>query len=127
MSDLKHARHLFAKAHKDFRALQGMSDTTVFSDEIFGFHAQQAIEKALKSWLAARSIVYPLKHDLSLLLKLLADSGADVSLFSRLDEYTDFAVDFRYLDIEIADAVPDRNAVCTEVKILLDHVAQFLG
>ncbi|WP_372703813.1 hypothetical protein [Candidatus Accumulibacter contiguus] len=29
-----------------------MIDNPLFADEIFGFHAQQAIEKALKAWLA---------------------------------------------------------------------------
>ena len=29
-----------------------MGDVIVFADEIFGFHAQQAIEKSLKAWLA---------------------------------------------------------------------------
>ena len=64
MNDLKHARQMLAMANKDFSALQGMSDAAIFPEEIFGFHAQQAIEKALKSWLAARSISYPFKHDL---------------------------------------------------------------
>lgn len=41
-----------AAGTKDLRALQGMSDPDVFADEVFGFHAQQAAEKALKAWLA---------------------------------------------------------------------------
>jgi HEPN domain-containing protein len=28
-----------------------MGDPQVFTDTIFGFHAQQAIEKAVKAWL----------------------------------------------------------------------------
>lgn len=39
-------------AEKDHTALQGMLDTQIFADEIFGFHAQQAAEKALKAWLS---------------------------------------------------------------------------
>lgn len=42
-------RHLLAAAHKDLRARQGMSDSSIFADEIFGFHAQQAAGKALKA------------------------------------------------------------------------------
>jgi hypothetical protein len=123
MSDLKHARHLLTMANKDIAALMGMSDKIIFADEIFGFHAQQAAEKALKAWLAAVGIVYPLKHDLALLLQLLAKQGADVSSFKTLDDYTDFAVDFRYLGIDMAAASPDRNAVRVEIKGLLDHVS----
>lgn len=122
MSDLKHARRLLTMANKDLAALAGMSDPVVFADEIFGFHAQQAAEKALKAWLAALGVVYPLKHDLALLLQFLAKQGAEVSAFKSLDDYTDFAVDFRYLGIEMAAASPDRTAVRVEITDLLEHV-----
>ena len=39
-------------AQRDVRAVRGMVDDAVaFSDEIFGFHAQQAVEKSAKAWL----------------------------------------------------------------------------
>ena len=46
--DREHARALLEMARKDARALSGMQDREVFADEIFGFHAQQAVGKALK-------------------------------------------------------------------------------
>ncbi|MCZ6632032.1 MAG: hypothetical protein O7G87_01390, partial [bacterium] len=48
MSDLDHAHSLLAMAQKDLTALEGMQDAQTFASEIFGFHAQQAVEKALK-------------------------------------------------------------------------------
>ena len=39
-------------AGKDLAALRGMLDSTLFADEIFVFHAQQAVEKSLKAWIA---------------------------------------------------------------------------
>jgi hypothetical protein len=42
-----------------------MLDSASFSDEVFGFHAQQTIEKALKAWIAVRGLVYPKSHDVS--------------------------------------------------------------
>jgi len=30
-----------------------------FADEIFGFHAQQAVEKGLKAWICLHGIEYP--------------------------------------------------------------------
>jgi hypothetical protein len=36
-------------AGKALQALQGMIDVHTFANEIFGFHAQQAVEKALKA------------------------------------------------------------------------------
>ena len=47
---------------------RNMGDAEAFDDEIFGFHAQQAVEKALKAWLTEVGVTYPLTHDLSLLL-----------------------------------------------------------
>jgi hypothetical protein len=54
-----HAQDLLLLAGKDFSALRGMLGNPLFADEIFGFHAQQAIEKSLKAWLAARSGEHP--------------------------------------------------------------------
>jgi HEPN domain-containing protein len=34
-----------------------MADSPLFADEIFGFHTQQAVEKALKAWLSARDAI----------------------------------------------------------------------
>ena len=55
-----HGQDLLLMARKDFDALRGMLDNPLFADEIFGFHAQQAIEKSLKAWLAARLLSFPL-------------------------------------------------------------------
>ena len=48
MSDPKQARVLLEAAERDYSALCGMGDATIFADEIFGFHVQQALEKSLK-------------------------------------------------------------------------------
>jgi len=42
--DREHAHALLEMAQKDGRALSGMTDADVFADEIFGFHAQQAVD-----------------------------------------------------------------------------------
>ena len=54
-----------------------MHDADVFADEIFGFHVQQAAEKLLRAWLALLGEVYPLTHDLDLLLDLLQKRVSD--------------------------------------------------
>jgi hypothetical protein len=47
MKGFSGATPIIVMARKDFSALQGMvKDTMHFSDEIFGFHAEQAVEKA---------------------------------------------------------------------------------
>ena len=40
------------------------------SDEVLGFHVQQAAEKSLKAWLALLGETYPLTHNLDTLLDL---------------------------------------------------------
>jgi hypothetical protein len=52
MNDIEHAQDLLKLANADFKALTGMGDPEIFTDAIFGFHTQQAIEKGLKAWLA---------------------------------------------------------------------------
>ncbi|MDP1634438.1 MAG: HEPN domain-containing protein, partial [Gallionellaceae bacterium] len=104
--------------------MRGMVGNPLFADEIFGFHAQQAIEKSLKAWLAARSIEFPLTHDLSRLLGLLEEASVDVSLFWPLVQYTVFAVQARYeAGLMESEASIDRLAVIAEVEHLVTTVA----
>ena len=96
MSDLDRARTLMGAAERDLRALRGMSDETVFTDEIAGFHAQQAAEKLLKVWLILLNEPYPLTHDVDYLLRRVERREPDVAQFEELVEYIPFAVQFRY-------------------------------
>ncbi len=123
-----HAQDLLLLAGKDFDALRGMLGNPLFADEIFGFHAQQAIEKSLKAWLAVRSVAFPLTHDLSRLLGLLEENGTDVSAFWPLVQYTVFAVQARYEAGLMANEPPiDRNAVIADVEQLLRTVGRLTG
>jgi len=45
MNAVDEARRLLDMAKKDFLAMKGMNDSEQFPDEIYGFHAQQAVEK----------------------------------------------------------------------------------
>ncbi|MDX8409604.1 MAG: HEPN domain-containing protein [Mariprofundales bacterium] len=58
MKDTNQTQMLLSMARKDMSALQGMRDPEIFAEEIFGFHAQQVAEKALKAWLAWLGIAY---------------------------------------------------------------------
>lgn len=123
MEALDHARGLLVMARKDFDALRGMIDNPLFADEIFGFHAQQAIEKSLKAWLTMRAVDYPLTHDLSRLLSLLEAQGIDVDRYWPLVELTVFAVQARYdADLLESDVPLDRVAVIDQVHDMLTAV-----
>lgn len=124
MEALDHARGLLVMARKDFDALRGMIGNPLFADEIFGFHAQQAIEKSLKAWLTILAADYPLTHDLSRLLSLLEAQGIDVERYWPLVELTVFAVQARYdADLLESDVPLDRLAVIDQVHDVLEAVA----
>ena len=127
MSDLEDARAILSIAERDLRALRGMTDGSVFADEIFGFHAHQAAEKALKAWIVSRGIDHPLTYNLARLLTLLEESGAQIEGFWPLDELTVFAVSMRYESEELTDEPIDRPRIIEDVTGLVDHVIALLS
>lgn len=126
MAACNEARQLLIAANKDWRALHGMGNPDVFADEIFGFHAQQAIEKALKAWLSLLGVEYPRTHDLTLLLSLLQAHGQNVDSFYDLIEFNPYAVQYRYEAFEEIGSPLDRNAVSTRVGDLLQMVGALI-
>lgn len=87
-------------AFKDYTAIQNMANE-VFADEIFGFHAQQAVEKALKAWLAALGAGFPFTHDLVELFALIKQNKQELPLtLLELRDLVDFAVQYRYDDFD---------------------------
>jgi HEPN domain-containing protein len=122
MSDIKQAQLLMRMANKDYDALIGMAQNSkVFADEFFGFHAQQAIEKALKAWICMLDISYPLSHQIARLLTILENSGENIEAFWPLEQYTAFAVQARY-EAGIGVLTTQRATVIEEVRLLLDRV-----
>lgn len=97
MRDTETARLLLCAALRDLRALENMLDTDAFPAEIFGFHAQQTVEKTLKAWLVQLEKEVPRTHNIRHLLLLLEEAGLDLdSTFWDFIELTAFAVQFRY-------------------------------
>lgn len=126
-SDKDHALLLLQMARKDQTALRNMLSPDDFSEEIFGFHAQQAIEKALKAWLAAKSLTYPKSHDVSQLVATLQQAGEDLASFPSLEDYTIFAVQYRYEAYDDAeDQIPRSSAIETTER-LLAHVQEVIS
>ena len=133
MSDLDHAQALLRMARADLNALKGMLSLALpaaesyFSDEVFGFHAQQAAEKCLKAWVASLGLRYPKTHDLMSLIEELADAGVDVSTLDRLVELNPFAVEYRYESLDSDEEPIDRDSILSEVDRLFNDVAARLG
>lgn len=107
-------------AQKDLRALEGMLDAAVFSEEIFGFHVEQAAEKLLKAWIASIGLEFPRTHDLGRLFRMVSDQGIDITPFVGLAMFTAFGVQFRYEAYEEVDDLPiDRGDALASLRLLL--------
>ena len=127
MSDVKCARMLLDAAKRDVDALHVMYRSGEVSDEVFGFHVQQAAEKLLKAWIALLGEMYPLTHNIKDLLNLLAGQGAAVEPFASMADYTPYAVEFRYAGVG-PDAQPiDREGALALVEALLELVRRELA
>ena len=79
------------KATEDAVALREFAANAEIADTVLGFHAQQAIEKWLKTVLARHAVNFEYTHDLRHLIGLLEDAGIDFPFdppaVARLTEY----------------------------------------
>lgn len=127
MTDIKQADAMMRMARRDMTALRGMGDAAIFADEIFGFHVQQTVEKALKAWMCALGLTYPFTHHINRLLMLLRDGGADVETFWWTDEFTIYAHQARYEEGHLAADVPlAREEILKRIDDLLQQVEHFI-
>jgi HEPN domain-containing protein len=123
MSDKEHAEEILQAARRDLRALRAMNDPHAFADEIFGFHAQQSVEKALKAWLAFLGIQFPRTHDLKKLADLLREAGASVGGVDAFIDLNAFAVQYRYESLYVNEEELDRADLADQVDRLIQQVA----
>jgi HEPN domain-containing protein len=103
-----------------------MTDPNTFADEVFGFHAHQAVEKTLKAWIALLGEGYPFVHDLDLLLNRVEKLGCDVNALRSLVELNAFAVQFRYEAFESPDEPLDRPSIISAADGLFYKVSLLL-
>ncbi|HYW78822.1 MAG TPA: HEPN domain-containing protein [Thermoguttaceae bacterium] len=127
MNDLDHARSLLEMARSDFKAITNMMDPALFDDGIFGFHAQQAVEKSLKAWIAALGARFPKTHDISELIGVLESHSESIGedALTLVCLYP-FAVQYRYESIDTEDEPLNRKETLQSVSSLLRRVARFL-
>jgi HEPN domain-containing protein len=93
----EYALLLLSKARDDAQAVREATASGTLADWIVGFHAQQAVEKALKAVLSKFETEYPHTHSIGKLLDLIGNAKlrlppdhAEVSGLSQ------FAGDIRY-------------------------------
>ena len=115
-----HARTLLDRARGDALVLKlGLSDSAL-PGWIVGFHAQQAVEKAIKAVLTVRSVAYPPTHDLEHLLELCETFGiAPPPYRDRLLRLTPFGAALRYEDDAVGGMALDRPSAHATVREVL--------
>jgi HEPN domain-containing protein len=90
---------LLEKARSDEAAAIALADRAEISDAIVGFHAQQAVEKALKAVLSVQGVPYEFRHDIAYLCELLVDDGVALPEdVAQSDVLTPWAAEFPYED-----------------------------
>jgi len=98
MSDQFELLHSWkAKSEHDLKACRQLMQADDPLAEIIAFHAQQAVEKALKGFLISRKCFdFPKTHDLGRLLDLAESFEPDLSSLDAIVELTPYAVEMRY-------------------------------
>lgn len=105
---LEVARLFLAKARADLAAANLLASAEDQDDGVVGFHAHQAVEKALKGVLAAHQVEIPRTHDLAFLLDLVGGLQFQVSESLEGAEWLNpWAVTMRY---DESSAPLDRRA-----------------
>ena len=113
----KEAELLLAKAAEDEAVL-----AADVPDGPFGFHVQQAVEKALKALLCQKTIKFKRTHDLVYLTQLLADHGETVPKGAiDISQIESFGVSYRYDALPETDVL-DRPAAIETVRLIREHV-----
>ena len=107
---------LLRKAAQDEAVLEALLPDPKFDNETVGFHAQQAVEKLLKAWLAHLGVAYPKVHRLETLVDLLRANGKILpGDLEDLEILTPFGTAFRYEDLPLSANV-DRSSLRTLVR-----------
>jgi len=88
---------LLRRAESDLRACRRLADEPDMEDDVVGFHAQQAVEKAVKAALVLHGVDFPRSHDLDFLLARAEGRGLRIP--DRIEDaewLTPWAAQLRY-------------------------------
>lgn len=93
------AERFMRLARRDEAAFRALLDSATVDFAVACFHAQQAVEKALKAVMFLHGLEFRRTHDLEELSGTLADAGVNIPLEGEeLRRLTPYAVEFRYDD-----------------------------
>lgn len=101
---------LLRKAGEDRAAVRALLDDESISDDVIGFHAQQAIEKAMKAVLVVHGVAFRRAHDLNYLLQVAEEGSVEVPDDVAATRWlSPWAAEFRYDEHEIVGFSRDES------------------
>jgi len=103
--------------------LDAVLDSDTVSDEVIGFHCQQAAEKMLKALLSDLGAAFHKTHELGALMDALARSGAPLpGEFENLDVLTPFGAVYRYDDYDGTESLNriETRALLKSLRVLVE-------
>lgn len=113
------AEALLGRARADAVALSKLRNDPDVDDAIVGFHAQQAVEKAVKAVLAAHAVDFPFVHDIARLIDLLPTPAVDPPPDAdAAAELSPWAAELRYGQVVVEDL--DRSQLTERVDGTID-------
>ena len=119
-SPAEFARGLLRRARDDAYVVEHLARDSAAPDWIIGFHAQQAVEKALKAVLAAAGVQFPRTHNIAMLLALLEQAGKKPpENCTGLERLTPFGVAARYEGGLDQSFVLDRSTTRAEIATVI--------
>lgn len=123
------AELLLRKARQDEFAMDKLMPDPDSPDELIGFHAQQAVEKILKSVLALAAVRSQRTHDLAELIELVRKNGFSFpETLEEVSRLNPFATVFRYEDLPAeAQCAFDRSWALTCVRRVRGWAESVLG
>jgi len=115
------AEMLLKKARIDMGTIKEMMNSPDFYNSILGFHAQQAIEKAIKAVMVFKEIKLVRTHNLDELVEICKEASIEVpGISTSLDRITLYAVEERYIEIVSEDDVLNRKQLYADVTKIIN-------
>ena len=113
-------RQRIANAERELRVLNILVEGNA-DQEAIGFHAQQAIENALKGWISALDTDYRNIHDLAELIAIIRrhPQESDTPAGEQLTWLTSYAVEYRYEGAQVQ--MDDRFALLAGTTYRAGH------
>ncbi|MDE3258299.1 MAG: HEPN domain-containing protein [Gemmatimonadota bacterium] len=114
-------RRRIANAERELGALKVLVEANS-AQEAIGFHAQQAMENALKGWISALDVDYGNTHDLATLAAIVRRHPGEchIPAGEKLAWLTAYAVRYRYSDPQVV--IEDRDALLSAVTETVEAV-----